>query len=462
MALLLHIENAFRTCNQYHGDEHFDYGLFIPETLPPWYGTGEDLDETDSNDIEEKPQQGGAPTIPVGDMLAMTRKKNLAPEDQEHAEFISKNRIGSKISDNQFDEFCKEVAHPEDSEEFLSRAFHSYDPENTGFVSKAQVKDVLQNYGERMSDDDVDSILKQICPNQERIHYGQFCRKLLGLEDVRTPSLQDPSTTKQPEPKAKAAAPAPPPPSPSSKEAEENDLFFKKLFDANPTRKLSKFVPVFYKAGLAPTSDDMSNVKSKFGDDINNVDKMKLVMEELTKADKGPTGFLEYFEYYDKEINNGKLTYKLPFGTIVNQLEETWMRSDYLTKAEAKEIVTRLVGEEAKNKEVNYRDFCTKLYALPPTVERCPHPELVKWLADFYSMRSGLDSTAAGQQRENFNSPVVGKAPVPEDDGLQDERSPVVQMDSLGGEEISGDQPSLSKAFSVTPRMMSFPSMYEL
>jgi len=60
---------------------------------------------------------------------------------------------------NTFVQLVSEFRHEGDSEEEILEAFRVFDPQFTGVVSVAQFRQVMMNYGERLSENDVDDLI---------------------------------------------------------------------------------------------------------------------------------------------------------------------------------------------------------------------------------------------------------------------------------------------------------------
>ena len=60
---------------------------------------------------------------------------------------------------NTFVQLVSEFRHEGDSEEEILEAFRVFDPQFTGVVSVAQFRQVMMNYGERLSETDVDDLI---------------------------------------------------------------------------------------------------------------------------------------------------------------------------------------------------------------------------------------------------------------------------------------------------------------
>lgn len=62
---------------------------------------------------------------------------------------------------------------PGDIDEYV-RGFQVFDKDNSGFVGVGQVRYILTNLGEKMSDEEVDELLKAIDTNNGEINYREL------------------------------------------------------------------------------------------------------------------------------------------------------------------------------------------------------------------------------------------------------------------------------------------------
>jgi len=60
---------------------------------------------------------------------------------------------------NAFVQLVSEFRHEGDSEEEILEAFRVFDPQFSGVVSVAQFRQLMMNYGERLSENDVDELI---------------------------------------------------------------------------------------------------------------------------------------------------------------------------------------------------------------------------------------------------------------------------------------------------------------
>ena len=72
------------------------------------------------------------------------------------------------------------MAEWDDTEEGLCTAFSVFDQEGTGIITTTQLKEVMMNYGEKMTEEEVDEMIKEIKPEKAKnfvnINYADFVK----------------------------------------------------------------------------------------------------------------------------------------------------------------------------------------------------------------------------------------------------------------------------------------------
>ncbi|CDI78304.1 Myosin light chain TgMLC1, related [Eimeria acervulina] len=110
-------------------------------------------------------------TTKAGDLA---RRLGLAPSLGEIEEL--KAVAGEYCDISTFATFCKGVAHCNDSPKLLAELFGCYDPSCTGKVPLRVVRNILQNCGEVLTNDEVNAVLEA---STEEVDYKAFCERLL-------------------------------------------------------------------------------------------------------------------------------------------------------------------------------------------------------------------------------------------------------------------------------------------
>ncbi|CAB4308888.1 unnamed protein product [Prunus armeniaca] len=67
-----------------------------------------------------------------------------------------------------------------DSEEELKEAFRVFDKDQNGFISAAELRHVMTNLGEKLTDEEVDEMIREADVDGDgQINYEEFVKKLL-------------------------------------------------------------------------------------------------------------------------------------------------------------------------------------------------------------------------------------------------------------------------------------------
>lgn len=77
--------------------------------------------------------------------------------------------------------FCLQVAHCNDSPKLLAELFGCYDPSCTGKVPLRVVRNILQNCGEVLTNDEVNAVLEA---STEEVDYKAFCERSVPVEST--------------------------------------------------------------------------------------------------------------------------------------------------------------------------------------------------------------------------------------------------------------------------------------
>ncbi|NWS31296.1 CALMS protein, partial [Phainopepla nitens] len=66
-----------------------------------------------------------------------------------------------------------------DSEEEIREAFRVFDKDGNGYISAAELRHVMTNLGEKLTDEEVDEMIKEAdCNNDGQVNYEEFVRMM--------------------------------------------------------------------------------------------------------------------------------------------------------------------------------------------------------------------------------------------------------------------------------------------
>lgn len=140
-----------------------------------------------SNDAEAKEafalfDKRGAGTIASSDLGDVLRALGQNPTQKEVAELAS----GSQGHDIDYNTFLQILNRPHGfdpagtAEEFI-RGLQVFDKEGNGYIGQGELKYVLTSLGEKLSDEEVNELLKGVQVTTDgNINYVQFVKQILG------------------------------------------------------------------------------------------------------------------------------------------------------------------------------------------------------------------------------------------------------------------------------------------
>eukprot|EP00917_Polyrhabdina_sp_WS-2016_P026927 GHVP01057652.1.p1 GENE.GHVP01057652.1~~GHVP01057652.1.p1 ORF type:complete len:196 (+),score=46.66 GHVP01057652.1:1120-1707(+) len=193
MSVLSVCNDFFRDCAP--PEEHFEFGIYVPkdefrpDAPPPEPSEGDEEGGAEPEDDVPAPtpqeknkamqefeaKSGGKKTLSVEAAASLVRSSGLAPSQAELQKF--REEKGDNITFEDLEDFKKKCHHKEDNPEHLGAFFRYYDPTGTGKLSRAQVKNLLANYGEPLTDPEIEAIFKELGVG-DPVDYVDFCSKL--------------------------------------------------------------------------------------------------------------------------------------------------------------------------------------------------------------------------------------------------------------------------------------------
>merc|ERR1712232_368505 len=66
-----------------------------------------------------------------------------------------------------------------DTEEELVEAFKVFDREGNGFITAAEMKHVMTNLGEKLTDEEVDEMVREAADDSGMVNYEEFVRMMM-------------------------------------------------------------------------------------------------------------------------------------------------------------------------------------------------------------------------------------------------------------------------------------------
>lgn len=119
-------------------------------------------------------------TISKQELSTVMRSLGLSPSEQEVTDLMNEIDVNGNKS-IEFSEFLTLMSRQlkqNDSEMELLEAFKVFDKNGDGYISSAELKHVLTSIGEKLSDAEVDEMLKEVADGQGQINIEQFAEIL--------------------------------------------------------------------------------------------------------------------------------------------------------------------------------------------------------------------------------------------------------------------------------------------
>jgi hypothetical protein len=66
-----------------------------------------------------------------------------------------------------------------DTEEELVEAFKCFDRDGSGFISTAEIRHVMTNLGEKLTDEEVDEMVREVAEGGDKVNYEEFVRMMM-------------------------------------------------------------------------------------------------------------------------------------------------------------------------------------------------------------------------------------------------------------------------------------------
>ncbi|KAG0547651.1 hypothetical protein BDA96_01G098500 [Sorghum bicolor] len=129
--------------------------------------------------------KNGDGCITMEELAAVTRSLGLDPSDQELNDMMSEvDTDGNGIID--FQEFLSLIARKMkdgDGDEELREAFEVLDKDQNGFISPIELRTVMTNLGEKMTDEEVEQMIREADTDGDgQVNYDEFVLMMKNAE----------------------------------------------------------------------------------------------------------------------------------------------------------------------------------------------------------------------------------------------------------------------------------------
>ncbi|XP_074576438.1 uncharacterized protein LOC141832971 [Curcuma longa] len=122
--------------------------------------------------------------ITMGELSMMINSLGLRATENELHEMINEvDEDGSgAIEFEEFLSFMAKKMNETDSEEEVREAFKVFDKDQNGFISKNELKNVMISLGEKLTDEEVDQMIKEAdLDGDGQVNYEEFVKMMTSL-----------------------------------------------------------------------------------------------------------------------------------------------------------------------------------------------------------------------------------------------------------------------------------------
>ncbi|XP_076057129.1 neo-calmodulin-like [Oratosquilla oratoria] len=157
------------------GLKHQQYDLIVTIDLVE-YGLTEDLvaEFKEAFMLFDKDEDGMITTAELGVVM---RSLGQRPSETELRNLVSEVDTSGDgtIEFNEFLQMMSKKLKDVDNEDELKEAFKVFDKKNSGFLSSSELRHVMTSLGEKLSEEEVEDMLKEAAPNGEgKVNYEEF------------------------------------------------------------------------------------------------------------------------------------------------------------------------------------------------------------------------------------------------------------------------------------------------
>ena len=127
----------------------------------------------------DKDGDGSITTKELGTVMRSLGQTPTEAELQSYIKEVDANKNGT-IDFPEFLSLMAKKMETQESEEEIRDAFKVFDKDNTGLISAAELRHVLTSIGEKLSDEDLDDLLKEIEVDEHgNIAWQEFVKTLM-------------------------------------------------------------------------------------------------------------------------------------------------------------------------------------------------------------------------------------------------------------------------------------------
>jgi len=123
--------------------------------------------------------KNGSGSIQVKEVGMVVRALGMNPSDEELQEMVDGRGDGTKVSFQEFLGIVGDRMNEVDNEDELREAFAVFDRDGQGFIRAAELRHMMTNLGEKLSDLEVDDMIKEAgIDNEGQFRYQDFVDRM--------------------------------------------------------------------------------------------------------------------------------------------------------------------------------------------------------------------------------------------------------------------------------------------
>ena len=127
----------------------------------------------------DKDGDGKITTKELGTVMRSLGQNPTEAELQDMINEVDQDKNGS-IEFPEFLSLMSRKMRDGDTEEEIREAFRVFDKDNNGFISAAELRHVMTNLGEKLSDEEVEEMIREADVDGDgQINYEEFCKMML-------------------------------------------------------------------------------------------------------------------------------------------------------------------------------------------------------------------------------------------------------------------------------------------